>query len=265
MWKDNGVSFPIIDDINAASYANDPTTAVLRSYVARDFVANPFAGYSSAFSRTIIPRSEWKERIEERTAKKLRLFDTFKAKEVPILNQKSLPYCWAYGVVGAMSMSRAMNNLPTRHLSATSVASKIKNYQERGGWAEEAIRGIDKFGVSTTQFWPEAVNSRQYDTAEQRENAKHFKMLKHEELPSNNFDAIATSLLLGFPTTLGLTWWGHLVYALDLVMIGSNSFGLLIANSWGERWEQNGFGVLNESKGTAYEAFSIQSTTLSLV
>lgn len=263
-WVDNGLDFNVIDDSNAAQYANDPSTSDLRSYVARDFSARPFAGYSPSFSRNLIPRSEWKERIEERTAKRQRLFDIFKHKKLPILNQKRLPYCWAYGTVGAMALMRAVNNLPTLHLSATSVASKIKNYREVGGWAEEAIEGIDRFGVSTVKYWPEAVNDRRYDTAEQRENAKLHKIIRSEELPSNNFDAIVTSLLLGFPVTLGLTWWGHLVFALDPVILSNGGFGLLFANSWGQGWEQEGLSVLNESKGTAYEAFSIQSVTLSL-
>lgn len=57
------------------------------------------------------------------------------------------------------------------HLSATSLAAKITNYQNRGWWAAAAIEGSKKLGISTLQYWPDAAIDRRYDTAEQRENA----------------------------------------------------------------------------------------------
>jgi hypothetical protein len=180
---------------------------------------------------------------------------------VPILNQKQLPYCWCYGVVGAMMTAAAQAGLPFGYLSATSAAAKIKNYVKVGGWAGEAIEGIQRFGVSTTEYWPEAVLDRRYDTPEQRQNAALHKAVEFEELPSQSFDAVATALLSGFPVTLGLAWWGHLVYATRFVVLGRNEFGVLIRNSWGPDWETAGTAVLTESRATPHEAFTIRTVT----
>jgi hypothetical protein len=230
-------------------------------YKQRDFEAAPFGTYSEPFALDLIPRAEWAERAEALDAAKATPEHMARFYKVPILNQKNLPYCWAYGVVGAMATMYAQAGLPVEYLSATSAAAKIKNYVKVGGWAGEAIEGIQRFGVSTTEFWPEAVLDRRYDTPKQRENAALHKTVEFEELPSQSFDAVATALLSGFPVTLGLAWWGHLVYATRLVVLGRNQFGVIIRNSWGPDWETDGTAVLVESRATPHEAFTIRSVT----
>jgi hypothetical protein len=180
---------------------------------------------------------------------------------VPILNQGRRPYCWAYGTVGAMMTGYAASGLPVPHLSATSLAAKIKNYRDVGGWAGEAIRGNQTHGVSTIEHWPEAALDRRYDTPAQRANAALHRATEWAELPKKNFDAVATALLRGFSVTLGLLWWGHLVYATKLVVISRNRYGVLIRNSWGSNWETGGKAVLEESRATPDEAFIVRSVT----
>jgi hypothetical protein len=232
-----------------------------RGYVARDFDAAPFGSYTAPFSTDVIPRNEWAGRAEEMDARKASAEHVSKYFKVPILNQSRRPYCWCYGAVGAMQTAYAIAGLPVGKLSATSAAAKIKNYRDEGGWAGEAIEGIQKYGVSTVEYWPEAELDRRYDTPEQRRNAALHKAVEFEELPSQSFDAVATELLHGRPVTLGLLWWGHLVYATRLVVLGRQSFGVLIRNSWGEDWETNGTAVLVESRATPHEAFSIRTVT----
>lgn len=230
-------------------------------YKLRDFDAEPFGAYSAPFELDLIPRNEWAERAQALDAAKATPEHLARFYNVPILNQKQLPYCWCYGTVGAMMTAAAQAGLPFGYLSATSAAAKIKNYVKVGGWAGEAIEGIQRFGVSTTEYWPEAVLDRRYDTPEQRENAALHKAVEFEELPSQSFDAVATALLSGFPVTLGLAWWGHLVYATRFVVLGRNEFGVLIRNSWGPDWETAGTAVLTESRATPHEAFTIRSVT----
>lgn len=230
-------------------------------YKQRNFDAAPFGSYSAPFELDLIPRAEWAERAEALDAAKATPEHLARFAKVPILNQKSLPYCWCYGTVGAMATAYAQAGLPVGYLSATSAAAKIKNYVRVGGWAGEAIEGIKRFGVSNVEYWPEAVLDRKFDTAEQRENAALHKAVEFEELPSQSFDAVATALLLGWPVTLGLAWWGHLVYATRLVVLGRNSFGVVIRNSWGPDWETNGTAVLVESRATPHEAFTIRSVS----
>ena len=253
----------IITDLNYKTYQGDSNTQDMRGYVERDFNQNPLFGYAKAFSDAIIPESEWKDRIEYRVKTKTSLLDLFKAKNVKILNQKRLPYCWCYGPVGAMQLLRAKNNLPTWHLSATSAASKIKNYREVGGWGEQAIEGINKFGVSTVDYWPEAVNNRRYDTPEQRENAKLNMFTEVEELRPQTVNEVISSLLNNHPVSLALMWWGHLVYAIDVVY-DRGKYMILIVNSWGENWSEGGMGLLELNRATPHEAFSFRRCTLSL-
>jgi hypothetical protein len=61
--------------------------------------------------------------------------------------------------------------------------------------------------------------------------------------------------------TLGLMWWGHLVYGCKAVKIDRNNYGIKIANSWGGNWEKNGCAVLSESKATAHEYVAIDRVT----
>jgi hypothetical protein len=230
-------------------------------YVPRDFDREPFGTYAAPYGEPLIDRSEWAERAEVAEVGRATPEHLASFAHVPILNQGQRPYCWCYGACGAMMTAYAVAGLSVPHLSATSAAAKIKGYRDVGGWAGEAIQGIEKYGVSTLDYWPEAVLDRKYDTAEQRANAKLHAAAEFSELPSQNFDAVASALLHGFPVTLGLAWWGHLVYATKLVVLGRGSFGVLIRNSWGDKWETKGATVLTESRATPHEAFAIRSVT----
>lgn len=231
----------------------------LGGYVERDFEASPFGSICPAFEGDLIPRSEWADRIEEMERTESSLEHLLEHVDVPILTQKRLPYCWCYGVTGAKMASYAVAGEEVPHLSATSLAAKIKNYRAEGGWAGEAIQGDLKYGTSTIEYWPEAVADRRYDTAEQRENAKLHTISEYEELPSQSFDAVMTSLFRRKPTTLGLLWWGHLVYATRPVVLGRNAFGLVIRNSWDYSWGDKGRAVLEESKATPHESFAVRT------
>jgi hypothetical protein len=147
-------------------------------YKPRDFAAAPFGTYSDPFALDLIPRNEWAERAEALDSSKATAEHVAMYYKVPILNQRTLPYCWCYGVVGAMATAYAQAGLPVGYLSATSAAAKIKNYVKVGGWAGEAIEGIQRFGVSMVEHWPEAVLDRRYDTPEQRENAALHKAVE---------------------------------------------------------------------------------------
>lgn len=254
-------AMPVFDDRNAGelitSINQDPN---LGGYVERDFDLHPFGSICPAFEGNTIPRSEWTERIEELERKEATLEHLLEYVRMPILTQEQLPYCWCYGFVGAKMASYAVAGEDVPHLSATSLAAKIKNYRKEGGWAGEAIEGDKKFGTSTIKFWPEAVLDRRYDTPEQRENAKLYTVSEYLELPSQSFDAVMTKLIEGKPVTLGLLWWGHLVFATRPVVLGRDRYGVVIRNSWRESWGNKGRAVLEESKATPHEAFEVRTS-----
>lgn len=251
--------FNIIDDSNYRQYAADPDTKSLRGYQGRNYERHPYGSmpwgsFSSRFGT--IPRSEWKERIEEGHRKKTFPIYHQLAKKVPILNQKRLPYCWVYAVTGAIQSVRAMHGLPTKHLSATSAGAPGKNYREEGGWTGEAIRYILEYGLATIDTWPEAVNDRRYFRPS-REEAANYNIGQWLELRPKNFDELMTCLLMNFPVCVGLLWWGHAVFYSAPVWEGGP--GVIVDNSWDVTWENNGRSVLMEGKANADEANVVTS------
>ncbi len=253
----------VIDDSNYLSHVVTIERGdAMGGYNNRDYSASPFK--SPAAREIITDRKEWKERIKDRQELKSTPYHAFLHYKVPLINQKRLPYCWCYGPTGAEMTVHAIQGNRIPRLSATSVAAKIKNYREVGGWALEAIEGKDKWGTGELDLWPEAEANRKYDTPELRANALLNKISKYEEMPTNNiFAATVSYLLYGFPVTLGLAWWGHLVYAVDVIE-RNGQFLILIVNSWGPDWEDNGLALLAESKATAHEAVAIMGVTPSL-
>ena len=230
-----------------------------RGYTPRDYRANPFGSYARRFRhQDLIPRDQWADRIEAMERNGSTLTDFHQHYNLPVLDQNGYGYCWCYGTVKAAMLARAVAGLPTVYLSASSLAAKIKNYRNEGGWAGQAIEGWRRFGCSTIDYWPEAKVDPKYDTPQQRDNAKQYMLLEWTELPEQSFDALVTSLLLGLPTTMALMWWGHLVCGLRPVVLGRNDYGVEIVNSWRASWGNQGRAVLRESRATPHEAISVR-------
>lgn len=253
--------FNVIDDSSYLRYADDRGTQSLRGYQGRNYEKHPFGSmpWGSMPFKTI-PRREWKDRIQEGHAKKTFPIYHQLRKKVPILNQKTLPYCWMYAVTGAVQSVRACAGFPTVHLSATSAGGPGKKYREEGGWTGEAIGYAKEFGIASVETWPEAVLSSRYFRPS-REDAEQYSVGQWFELRPKNFDEVMTCLLLGYPVCVGLLWWGHAVFYSAPVVDG-NSFGVIDDNSWGPEWENNGRSVLMESKATPDEANVITSPLL---
>ena len=251
----------VIDDRNFENFLRDNANGP-RGYSGRDFAANPLGSYANTFALPIIPRSEWDDRIESLEKNRSLLSDIDRYHRVLMLDQMRTNYCWCFGVVGGIMTRMAAMGLSVPRLSAASAAAKIKNYQNVGGWGGEAIEGIRKYGVSTLDLWPNATIDPKYDTHEQQLNAKMHGAVEFEELNPKDFDQLMTCLLMGMPVPIGLLWWGHLVCAMDPVVISPGVYGVRIKNSWGTKWEKEGFAILSESKATPDEANVIRTTKL---
>jgi hypothetical protein len=226
-----------------------------------DFSAYPegIAPFCKPFSRPLIPESEWRERIEHKERTKSRLSDYESEFNLPVLAQGSTNYCWFNGTLHGVYLSRAKAGLPHIDLSPASCAAKIKGYRNQGGWAIDAVNGMNKYGVATQELWPANAINKKYDTPEARENALLHTVPEFEQLPDESFAAVMTCILDDDPDpcTLGLLWWGHLVLAVDGVILPNGDFGVKFKNSWGSSWGDNGFGVLTRSKATPDEALCI--------
>lgn len=238
-------------------------------FTGRPWEAYPMGSLRSTVPMSIpkIPRSDWAAMIEERERNGALLSGLFRHLKLPILNQRRRPYCWAFGAVGAHMMARGKAGLKMIHFSTSSIAARIKNGRDEGGWAGEAIEGWLKFGeIYEHRDWPEDDRNlsrlRQMTEPQRRAAATHLPD-EFMELRAKDFDAVMTLLILGIPVTLGLLWWGHLVYAIDPVVIGRGRFGVRIVNSWGSNWEDGGMSVLAESKATPDEAYGVRVATAS--
>ena len=248
----------VIDDSNYRNYRDRRRIREeghSTGYVPRDYRLEPEGTVSCAapFPIPTIPRSEWADRIEELDKKKTRISDVRRSAGMPSSDQDGIPYCWIHGCVNALRLLRQVQGQPYQELEPTSAGALIKNYRKRGGNTPEAVRHLAEHGVATRDFWPKNSLSRSNDTPEMRENARRHRYREWWELRPNNFDQLITCLLLRFPVAIGLMWWGHMVCAMDAVVLGRDEFGVLIWNSWGDRWEDNGQGILVQKKATAFD------------
>ena len=222
-----------------------------KGYEKRDYKRFPI-GYSKGikpFSRKLIPRDEWDDRIAEKEKKRARLSDILLAQGIPSLDQNGTNYCWFNGVVTACIALRAKANLPYRPLSAAWGAAQIKGFRNQGGWGGDALEWMIKHGTCEQKFCGNAQIDRSTVTAEATQNALMYRVTEDNvDVEENDFDAMATLLLNDIPCPLGLDWWSHLICACDLVKISTNLYGTRIRNSWADSYGYKGFAVLEERK-----------------
>ncbi len=249
----------IYDETNADTLAGDVRVdgeLVGRGLIARDFERQPLGslGFAKPFDLPLIPRSEWAGRIEEQDATRSSLHHLRLTLNVPVKNQKKTNYCWINAPVCCVETVRAVQGNQYVELSPASCGALIKGYRDVGGWGTEGIKFIVSHGIAPVSLWPaNAIDSR-YDTADVKRERQKYRISEWYELQPDNFEQLATCLLLNIPIAVGYNWWGHEVTAIRLVKPGRNTYGIVIANSWGGSWEDNGYGVLTEGKGTPDDA-----------
>jgi hypothetical protein len=211
-----------------------------------------------------LPRADWAKEI---TA--LGVHNLKDACGLPAKDQNGMPYCWAYGSVRAIEVSRIARGLKPLDLCPESVAGPCTGWRLEGGYAEEAFAQIDAHGVCESRLVrePHRLEPRLWDPSWQ-ENAKShechrwYRITDADRIP--NYDEVVTCLLNRQPVAIGLPWWGHLICALAAIILPPDTdcpvntptgdkVGILIQNSWGQDWpwaNANGYAVLVESLGT---------------
>lgn len=260
-----------------------PPPGFKTGYVERDLEKNPVGslfGSSTEFNKDVpaIPMENWPEVLEEQERKKRRLSDIRmignKGEPIPSLDQNGQGYCWSYSPCHSIMLVRAAQGQPYIRLSGHSLAWKIKNGKDEGGWCGLSTSEAVKFGYMPTSIWTEkSMNGKQFNTAENWEIAKNFR-IEEGFLDMNQkvwdmdltFQQIGSCLLSGIPCPVDYDWWGHSICGMDLVYVTDKfpvtdirCWGIRIWNSWRDSWGTLGTGVILGKKAIPMGATAIRS------
>lgn len=218
-------------------------------YEERDWSAAPCGeGYAKPFDIPLIPRSEWRDRIEDMERTKSTLNDLCESHDLSVLNQGRTKYCWANGPVHCVEILRLVQGQSKLRLSPASVAAPIKNFRNVGGWGEQSLGYIIEHGIVPQTMWPANAIDRKYATEQARDERSKYQVDEWYDLKPRNFDQLMTMLLLRIPCSVAYNWWRHLIMASDPIAL-DGGFGIRVRNSHGVRWGSNGTAVFREGYG----------------
>lgn len=195
----------------------------------------------------MIPESEWIPRIRDRKKYKTGLRDLFRAKKIgPVKDQNGQGFCWSYSVARSVEYIRAVMNLEYVPLSAHSVACKVKNFRDEGGWCGLSAQFVRANGIVPESLWPAKSMSRSYDTPANWEEAEKYRILEDfvdlaRPVHSQNltFSQVVSCLLQNIPVVCDWNFWGHSTCMVDVEELDSE-VALDGDNSWTPAWGDNG-------------------------
>ena len=191
----------------------------------------------------LIPRSEWRDRIQEMEDTKSRISDWIRLKKLPVKNQGRTNFCWANAPVTCLEIIRIMSGQRMVELSPASVACQINGFRNQGGWGKDALDWLIDHGAYPADKWPaNAIDSKYLTSTPDRYTVEEWF-----ELIPRNVDQLMSMLLRRVPVAIGLNWWGHEVTAIDPVWKDGQP-AIRILNSWGDTWGANGQAILQGSK-----------------
>ena len=265
----------VINDDNAGEFVDKEDQGYAKGLVPRDYSQHPVGASSSsvAFSEEIdlIPREEWPAICADQRANKSSLYHICETSgpnggRIPSLDQNGHGFCWMYSGVGCVQTLRAVAGMPYVELSPHSSACKVFNFEDRGAWGALGMDFLTEHGVATAKDWPQKSMSKRYDTKETWENAKGYRVtegwidldIDHASEAHLNFDQVGTLLLSRIPVICDFNWWGHSVFAFELVdafpemkqdnLHHPNRWCIRIKNSWTDNWGDRGTAILQGKK-----------------
>lgn len=230
---------PTFDDKHPA-----PKLSPEGAYVPRDYAADPLGSFECGMAGAvaIIPRDEWKERIQEKEAKRQRGLDLLNEYKMPPLHQGSTWSCWAQAWTDALHFTQAFNGGPVVRLSTGSVAGPVKRYRKAGGNCSEAAKRTATHGICSADKWGENDCTTNRWNDETAADAALHMVREYDELEPGNVDEMASLLLQPKPRFVAFCNWAmsHAVLAIDVIINERGEFGFLTRNS-GLYRDKNGF------------------------
>ena len=195
-----------------------------------------------------------------------------------IMDQDGVGACNAFAACQALETCRAMAGQPHVELFPGNLYGRINGGRDQGSVLGDALRALTDDGVivqlNGVQPWEWGRKSRPDDW--ETEAAK-YRILEAYDCPT--FEHIASAIQCGFLVDFGVMvgndfnpgadLWvpdyrrgggGHAMCGVGLVE-RSGKWGILTANSWGERWGDGGFCVVPESyfQGTYNDAWAVRA------
>lgn len=239
----------IIDDSNWKKFEND---MLARNggigAEERDYAVAPMGTLPglTAYTGPLIPRHEWRARIEEREAKKQTLRDNARVAKKRIKKQWPTNYCWMQCVANAMEMMAILSGFGYIPLSAASAAARIKGFRNVGGWPVEACSWVSQNGINTEAEWPANAINKRYDTPENRELARKRRLAEWWDCQPKSFDVAMTMALRGYPSPSVYMRIRHAMLGCDPKYLGGDVFGIEYEDSNGKELHDNGYVTFTE-------------------
>ena len=182
--------------------------------------------------------------------------------------------CWIYGTTGAVEAVRRVQGFKEWvELSPESAGGPITGYRSRGGYGEEGLKYGSSVGFAAQTLWPrQKIGGPSNITAEVKASYENHKIGEWFDGKTNSLNQLWSLLLMGMPCPLGLNWWGHLIYACDVVVdrAANKIVGTRIRNSHGkDAHSKNKHGVAGfltltpgKSQGDFFGIRSVTKSTL---
>ena len=207
-----------------------------------------------------IPRSEWEARIKEKERLKANLSDLAAISGLPCKAQNPTNYCWVFAPTYCVELLFTLQGQGKVQLSPASAGGPIKNWRNVGGWGEEALAFIIKYGLVPSSKWPDTAIDKRLNTPANRQLAMDYRVTEWWELQPGNLDELISCLLRGWPVAVGYNWWGHEVTAVEAVWV-DGEVAIRIRNSWGMGWGAKGYSILQGHKMLPDDAVSPRLAT----